>query len=50
LSKELTEEDVLKYQVVVVTDTSLEQQLKINEFTHRNGIKFIAADIRGLFG
>jgi ubiquitin-activating enzyme E1 len=37
-------------QVVVVTNTPLEQQLKINDFTHKNGIKFIAADVKGLFG
>lgn len=39
-----------RYQVVVATDVSLEQQVQINNFTHANGIKFIACDIRGLFG
>ena len=36
-------------QVVVLTDTSIAQQLEINDYTHSNGIKFIAADVRGLF-
>ncbi|KAJ3412956.1 hypothetical protein HDV05_008671 [Chytridiales sp. JEL 0842] len=46
----LNEEALARFQVVVVTDTPLEQQLKINDFTHKHGIKFIAADSRGLFG
>ncbi|KAJ3214251.1 hypothetical protein HDU67_001850 [Dinochytrium kinnereticum] len=50
LDEELTEANITKYQVVVVTDTSLERQLAINSFTHKHGIKFIAADVRGLFG
>ncbi|KAI0240926.1 E1 ubiquitin-activating protein [Massospora cicadina] len=41
---------VTKFQVVVVTETPLSVQLEINNFTHANGIKFIAADVRGLFG
>ncbi|EPS43694.1 hypothetical protein H072_2288 [Dactylellina haptotyla CBS 200.50] len=39
-----------KYQVVVLTETSLDDQLKINEFCRQNKIYFISADIRGLFG
>ncbi|KAJ3293322.1 hypothetical protein HDU79_000431 [Rhizoclosmatium sp. JEL0117] len=47
---DLTEAELLKYQVVVLTDVPLAEQLRINEITHRNNIKFIASDIRGLFG
>lgn len=37
------------YQVIVSTSLSLEQNLEINKFTHANDIKFIMADIKGLF-
>ncbi|KAJ3125565.1 SPS-sensor component ptr3 [Nowakowskiella sp. JEL0407] len=47
---ELNESFITQFQVVVVTDTPLKKQLEINAITHRHGIKFIAADIRGLFG
>ncbi|KAI8805595.1 hypothetical protein BJ742DRAFT_748592 [Cladochytrium replicatum] len=50
LSGELTEEAISKFQVIVLTETPLEQQLRINDITRRLGIKFIVADIRGLFG
>ncbi|KAJ3070096.1 hypothetical protein HDU98_006858 [Podochytrium sp. JEL0797] len=50
LDAELTEAELKKYQVVVLTDASLAEQHRVNEITHRNGIKFIAADMRGLFG
>jgi len=33
-----------------LTEISLKKQLEINDFTHANGIKFIATDVRGLFG
>lgn len=38
------------YQVIVATDVPLDMQIKINDFSHKNGVKFIGADIRGLFG
>lgn len=44
------ESQVSKFQVVVVTDMPIDQQLRINDITHSKGIKFISADIRGLFG
>ncbi|KAJ3103441.1 hypothetical protein HDU97_010187 [Phlyctochytrium planicorne] len=50
LDEELTEANIVNYQVVVATDVSLEKKLAINSFTHMHGIKFIAADVRGLFG
>lgn len=37
-------------QVVVLTDAGLARQLEIDDFTHANGIQFISADVRGLFG
>ncbi|CAN6620583.1 ubiquitin-activating enzyme E1 1 [Trichomonascus vanleenenianus] len=50
LKGELDEGNLARFQVVVMTEGSIEQQLKINEFTHANGIKFIAARTHGLFG
>ncbi|KAJ9057189.1 E1 ubiquitin-activating protein [Entomophthora muscae] len=47
---ELHSQHLANFQVVVVTETSLAKQLEINDFTHANNIKFISADIRGLFG
>ncbi|ODV75887.1 E1 ubiquitin-activating protein UBA1 [Cyberlindnera jadinii NRRL Y-1542] len=47
--EDLTEETLGKFQVIVAMDLSLEEQVKINNFTHANDIKFIAADTRGLF-
>lgn len=47
---ELSEETLSKFQVVVLTNVSLEEQVKINNFTHSNNIKFITTDTRGLFG
>lgn len=45
------EVDMIKgYQVVVLTNTTLDKQIEIDEYCHANGIYFIAADVRGLFG
>ncbi|KAK9356439.1 hypothetical protein V1505DRAFT_369969 [Lipomyces doorenjongii] len=41
---------ISQFQVVVLTETSLETQMQINEFTHKYNISFISADVRGLFG
>ena len=49
VTSELTEELVSEYQVVVLTDSSLEEQLKLNDCTHKKDIKFIVAETRGLF-
>jgi ubiquitin-activating enzyme E1 len=46
----LSNEVLSRFKVVVLTDTTLTQQLQINDYTHANGIHFIAADVRGLFG
>ncbi|EPY53621.1 ubiquitin activating enzyme E1 [Schizosaccharomyces cryophilus OY26] len=47
---ELSIQDLKKFKCVVVTETSFTKQLEINDFTHENGIAFISADTRGLFG
>ncbi|CAD6890696.1 unnamed protein product [Tilletia laevis] len=46
----LDQQTLTQYQVVVLTDVPLSQQLAINDITHRSGTHFIAADVRGLFG
>ncbi|GAM90106.1 hypothetical protein ANO11243_081460 [Dothideomycetidae sp. 11243] len=38
------------YQVVVLTDTSLQDQLLISDYCHENGIFVVIADTFGLFG
>ncbi|XP_041130083.1 ubiquitin-like modifier-activating enzyme 1 [Polyodon spathula] len=44
-------EDILSvFQVVVLTNASLEEQLRIGSFCHSCGIKFIVADTKGLCG
>ena len=45
----LTDEFLARFQVVVATDTSLEEQLRINAVCRSTGAKFIAADVRGVF-
>lgn len=47
---DLTPEKISQFQVVIVTEMPLSRQIEINNYTHQNNIKFIAADIRGLFG
>lgn len=45
------EKELLNYQVVVVTDTAtLEEKVKLNNFCHLAGLKFISTETRGLFG
>lgn len=45
----LTEDFVRKFSVVVLTDASLDEQLRISEFTHPNNIALIIADTHGVF-
>lgn len=49
-SGDLDENVLGKFQVVVLTNSSLEEQLRISELTHKNGQKLIIVDTRGLFG
>ncbi|GME93820.1 unnamed protein product [Ambrosiozyma monospora] len=46
----LDEDSISRFQVIVTTETPLTKQLEINEYTHSHGIKFINADLKGLFG
>lgn len=51
LEGDLLDESLLsKFQAIVLTETPLEVQYKINEFTHKNNVGFISTDTRGLFG
>ncbi|KAK9881581.1 hypothetical protein WA026_016454 [Henosepilachna vigintioctopunctata] len=45
----LTEEFIKKFSVVVLTNSSLNEQLRIGDITHANNIALIIADTRGLF-
>ena len=49
-NKKLTVQDLSHYQVVVLTQSSTDEQLEFGEFCHRNDIKFIVAETRGIFG
>jgi len=47
---DLQNDFLINFQVIVLTNSSLDEQLRIGAFAHANGIKFIIADTRGLFG
>ncbi|GAM28031.1 hypothetical protein SAMD00019534_112070 [Acytostelium subglobosum LB1] len=47
---DLTEEFLNNFNVVVLANQPLQLQLQLNEVCHRNNIKFIAAETRGVFG
>ncbi|XP_041348833.1 ubiquitin-like modifier-activating enzyme 1 [Gigantopelta aegis] len=47
---ELEEEFLSSFQVVCLTNSDLDEQLRIGEYCHHNGINFIVADTKGLFG
>lgn len=48
---DLSESNLSQFKCIVVTDLlNLEDQLKLNEFTHSHDIGYIQADIKGLFG
>ncbi|XP_004451912.1 ubiquitin-like modifier-activating enzyme 7 [Dasypus novemcinctus] len=46
----VTEDLLLDFQVVVLTASELEEQLRVGTFCHRHGICFLVADTRGLVG
>ncbi|XP_078104826.1 ubiquitin-like modifier-activating enzyme 1 [Sander vitreus] len=46
----LDEDLILQFQVVVLTDSSLDDQKCFGELCHSHGIKFIVADTKGLCG
>ncbi|XP_058810207.1 ubiquitin-like modifier-activating enzyme 1 [Phymastichus coffea] len=45
----LTEDFILKFKVVVITEASLQEQLRLAEITHKNNIALIIGDTRGVF-
>ena len=47
---ELTDDFIEKFQVVVLTNSPLEEQLRINKITRGNNKALIVAETRGLFG
>jgi len=49
ITEPLTEDEIKKHSVVILTTASLDEQMRINEITHKEGIAFIVADTRGLF-
>ena len=49
-SEPLTESILKQFQVVVLTNSLQEEQIKVGQFCHDNGIKLIVADSKGLFG
>ncbi|KAJ7468083.1 ubiquitin activating enzyme [Mycena latifolia] len=48
--QEITVELIKGFQAVVLCNTSYSKQLEINTWTHENGVFFIVAETRGLFG
>lgn len=50
LPGELSEEALKRFHVVALTSSSLEEQKRIGSFCHANGIMFLVASTRGLFG
>ncbi|KAM5146463.1 ubiquitin-like modifier-activating enzyme 1 isoform 1-T1 [Mantella aurantiaca] len=49
-TKPLTDDFLSSFQLVILTDATLEEQLRVGDCCHGHGIKFIVADTRGLFG
>ncbi|TFK74422.1 ubiquitin activating enzyme [Pluteus cervinus] len=46
----ITPDLIQGFQVVVLTNASYEKQLEIDEWAHKNGVHFVSAETRGLFG
>ncbi|XP_067003227.2 ubiquitin-like modifier-activating enzyme 1 [Anabrus simplex] len=49
-SGHLTEDFIKSFSVVVLTNSTMREQLRISDITHANDIALIIADTRGLFG
>ncbi|XP_012494082.1 PREDICTED: ubiquitin-like modifier-activating enzyme 7 isoform X5 [Propithecus coquereli] len=47
---DITEDLLLDFQVVVLTASKLEEQLKVGTFCHKHGVCFLVADAWGLVG
>ncbi|KAL7751063.1 E1 ubiquitin-activating protein [Sorochytrium milnesiophthora] len=50
LDGDLTPEALSRFQVVVATNVPQQRRIELNDFAHKHGIKFIAAESRGLTG
>ncbi|KAF8205880.1 hypothetical protein K438DRAFT_1905187 [Mycena galopus ATCC 62051] len=48
--QEITVQSIQDFQAVVLCNASYNHQLEINGWTHENGVYFVAAETRGLFG
>ncbi|XP_063792145.1 ubiquitin-like modifier-activating enzyme 1 isoform X1 [Pseudophryne corroboree] len=49
-SGSLTDDFLSNFQLVILSSSTTEEQLRVGDFCHRHNIKFIVADTRGLFG
>lgn len=50
LTTPLSDDDIAKHQVIVLTDSSAEEQLRVSDACRRSGSKLIIAKTYGLFG
>ncbi|KAG1815327.1 hypothetical protein EV424DRAFT_1412697 [Suillus variegatus] len=48
--QEISVDLIRPFQAVVLCGASYEKQVEINDWTHQNGVHFISAETRGLFG
>ncbi|KAG2151964.1 hypothetical protein BD769DRAFT_12898 [Suillus cothurnatus] len=48
--QEISVDLIRPFQAVVLCGVSYEKQVEINDWTHQNGVHFISAETRGLFG
>ena len=48
-SEEFSEEFLMKFEVVVATQMSLKEAVRVDDICHKLGIPFVKSDIRGLF-
>lgn len=48
--QEITVDLIKGFQVVVLCGVPWEKQVEVNNWTHENGVHFISAEVRGLFG
>jgi len=49
-TQKLTNDFIKNFDIVVLTDLSSEEQIRINNYTHEHNIKFISGCTLGLFG
>ena len=50
VNKPVACEDLKNFQVVVLTQSSTQEQIEFGTYCHSSGIKFIVAETRGIFG